>query len=370
MRSWTPEPFAAAVLDWFERHGRKDLPWQRQPTPYRVWVSEIMLQQTQVAVVIPYFERFMARFPDLAALAAACEDEVLHLWSGLGYYARARNLHRAARVIAAEHGGVFPRDIAQVQALPGIGRSTAGAVLSLACGQHHAILDGNCKRVLARCFAVPGWPGSSPVLAELWRLAERLTPAAGTARYNQAMMDLGATLCTRAAPACGRCPLAHGCRALAEGRVGDYPAPKPRRALPVRGTRMLLIRDPAGAVLLQRRPPAGIWGGLWTPPETAPDHDPRDWCRERLGAAVARLEMLPPRRHTFSHFHLDIQPLAVQLGDMPAAVADDDGLRWADPATPGALGLPAPIRRLLDETAGRAGFQTRDLFDQDSGDNR
>jgi len=370
MTGWQPDGFATAVLGWFEQHGRKDLPWQREPTPYRVWVSEIMLQQTQVSVVIPYFERFMARFPDLAALAAAAQDEVLHLWSGLGYYARARNLHRAAQLIAVEHGGEFPTDIAQVQALPGIGRSTAGAVLSLVYGQRHAILDGNCKRVLARCFAVSGWPGSSAVLAELWRLAERMTPAAGVARYNQAMMDLGATLCTRAAPACGRCPLAAGCRALAAGCVGDYPAPKPRKTLPVRNTRLLLIRDAAGAVLLQRRPPAGIWGGLWTPPALSADDDPRDWCRQRLGAPVARLEMLSPRRHTFSHFHLDIQPLAIQLEAGAGAVADSDGLCWADPSDPGALGLPAPIRRLLSEAAGLPGCQIRDLFDEDPGDQR
>jgi len=368
MSTWQPDAFAAAVLGWFHENGRKDLPWQRAPTPYRVWVSEIMLQQTQVSVVIPYFERFTARFPDVAALAAAPEDEVLHLWSGLGYYARARHLHRAARIITADHGGTFPQSIELVQALPGIGRSTAGAVLSLGCGQRHPILDGNCKRVLARCFAVPGWPGSSAVLAQLWRLAEALTPTTDTARYNQAMMDLGATLCTRSAAACGRCPLASGCRARAMDRVADYPAPKPRRTLPVRRTCMLLISDKSGALLLQRRPPAGIWGGLWTPPETAAEQDAAPWCRERLGAVVDRLEMLAARRHTFSHFHLDIQPLAVRLEHGPAAIADDDDLRWVDPGDPGVLGLPAPIQRLLIEVARSSDYQAANPIDEQSGD--
>jgi len=369
--TWQPDAFAAAMLRWFAACGRKDLPWQRQPTPYRVWVSEIMLQQTRVAVVIPYFERFMARFPDVAALAAAEVDEVLHLWSGLGYYARGRNLHRAARVVVSEHAGVVPQRIEQVRALPGIGRSTAAAILSLGAGQRHAILDGNCKRVLARCFAVPGWPGNASVLAELWGLAERLTPASDVAGYNQAMMDLGATLCTRSRPACERCPLRAGCRAHALGQVGRFPAPKPRKVPPVRCTRMLLVLGPSGAVLLQRRPPSGIWGGLWTPPEPLLDEDPHDWCRRRLGAAVARLEMLPPRRHTFSHFHLDIQPVAVQLGGGAADIGDSDDRCWTDPAFPVALGLPAPIRRLLDEAAawGRGqGLNSND--DRDSGDQR
>jgi len=358
---WPAPAFAAALLDWFKLHGRTDLPWQRQPTPYRVWVSEIMLQQTQVGVVIPYFERFMARFPDLPALAAADQDEVLSLWSGLGYYARARNLHRAARTLMQQQGGLFPQDIDQLQALPGIGRSTAGAILSLALGRRHPILDGNCKRVLARCYAVAGWPGRSSVLAELWRLADRLTPADDAAAFNQAMMDLGATLCTRSAPSCSRCPLAAHCLAFQQGRADAYPEPKPRRHHPVRQTRMLLVSDADGRILLQRRPPSGVWGGLWVPPELGAGQEAADWCRIHLGCGIARLEILPPRRHTFTHFQLDIQTLAVWTSVCPpiatmqaasaAGVAEGVDQAWVKPAEPGKVGLPAPVRRMLAEVA-------------------
>ncbi|MFP4076104.1 MAG: A/G-specific adenine glycosylase [Halochromatium sp.] len=341
--------FARRLLAWFDEHGRHDLPWQRAATPYRVWISEIMLQQTQVAVVVPYFERFMARFPDVASLAAAELDEVLHLWSGLGYYARARHLHRAARIVVADHHGRVPERIEALEALPGIGRSTAGAILSLALGQPHPILDGNCKRVLARCFAVSGWPGSSAVLARLWALAEALTPVARVGAFNQAMMDLGATRCTRAKPACHACPLAAGCRALALAAVGAYPAPKPRKQAPRRAVQLLLIRDPRARLLLQQRPPAGIWGGLWTPPEIGLEETAEAWCRARLDVSVAHLEKRPPRRHTFSHFQLEMRPLQVRLATQPTRVADDAATTWVDPAAPGDLGLPAPISRLLAE---------------------
>ncbi len=343
------EDFAPRLLAWFDDHGRHDLPWQREATPYRVWVSEIMLQQTQVAVVVPYFERFMARFPDLASLAAADLDAVLHRWSGLGYYARARHLHRTARLIVADHQGRFPERIEALQALPGIGRSTAGAILSLALGQHHPILDGNCKRVLARCFAISGWPGSSAVLAKLWALAEALTPVARVAAFNQAMMDLGATLCTRAKPACQACPLAERCQALAQDAVSAYPAPKPRKQTPLRAVQLLLIRDPSGRVLLQRRPPAGIWGGLWTPPEIGLEETAEAWCRARLDASVLHLEKRPSRRHTFSHFQLEMRPVQVRLATEPTRVADEAAMTWIEPAAPGDLGLPAPITRLLAE---------------------
>ena len=365
---WQPADFAQALLAWFDEHGRKDLPWQRPATPYRVWVSEIMLQQTRVAVVIPYFERFMARFADPAALAAAHQDAVLHLWSGLGYYARARNLHQTARLVMAERGGELPLEMAALTALPGIGRSTAGAIRSLAHGEREPILDGNCKRVLARCFAVPGWPGKNDVLTRLWRLADDLTPNARVAAYNQAMMDLGATLCTRAAPACGRCPLAAHCIALHQGAQRDYPAPKPKRDNPVRRTCLLLAVAPDGRLLLERRAPTGVWGGLWVPPALAEPELERpvadaaaDWCRQRLGTGAARLEMLAPRRHSFTHFHLDIDAALLHLPRMqvpPAGaagpvtaerVAEEPGALWVDPTQPGDLGLPAPIRRLLDD---------------------
>lgn len=340
---------AACLMAWFERHGRKDLPWQQDPSPYRVWVSEIMLQQTRVAVVIPYFERFAARFPTLKDLAAADQDQVLHLWSGLGYYARARNLHRAACLLVADHGGRFPDDIRRLRALPGIGRSTAGAILSLALGQRHSILDGNVKRVLARYFAVPGWPGHSAVSRRLWALADACTPRESVRAYNQAIMDLGATLCTRRQPGCDRCPLAHGCMALLEGRPSDFPEPKPRKALPVRDARLLVVRNPAGEVLLERRAPVGIWGGLWSLPECAPGQEVADWCRQRLGVLPRRIEMLATRRHTFSHFHLDIRPTRVELESGPEAVADDEGAAWCDPRRPNPVGLPAPIARILRE---------------------
>ncbi|MEY6432668.1 A/G-specific adenine glycosylase [Thioalkalicoccus limnaeus] len=346
-RGWTPEELAAPLLAWFDRHGRTDLPWQRPATPYRVWVSEIMLQQTQVAVVIPYFDRFMARFPTLAELAAAPLDEVLHLWSGLGYYARARNLHRAARWLRDEQGSAFPEDLDLVQALPGVGRSTAGAILSLALGQRHPILDGNVKRVLARCFAVPGWPGRRPVLDRLWALAEAGTPSRRVAAYNQGIMDLGATVCTRSAPACDLCPLADRCRARLLGQPTTFPMPKPRRSRPGRSCQLLVIRDPGGRILLERRPPIGLWGGLWSLPEAEPGVDPDLWCRTRLGVGIALVETGATRYHDFSHFRLEIRPLLTVLRDEPATLADDDRYGWYDPLDPPRLGLAAPIARIL-----------------------
>ncbi|MGA7981048.1 MAG: A/G-specific adenine glycosylase [Chromatiaceae bacterium] len=351
------ERLAPALLAWFDEHGRKDLPWQCEPTPYRVWVSEIMLQQTQVSVVIPYFERFIGRFPAVTELAGATADEVLHLWSGLGYYARARNLHRAAQIVVARHGGVVPTRFDLLHALPGVGRSTAGAVLSLSLGQHHAILDGNVKRVLARCFAVAGWPGRSSVSSRLWSLAETCTPKQRVAAYNQAMMDLGATTCTRSTPVCDRCPLASLCAAFTRGEPTAFPEPKPRKVLPRRETRMLVVQTPAGEILLERRPPSGVWGGLWSLPECAPPAEPGDWCRERLGASPRRVEKLQERRHTFSHFHLDIHPLRVELENEPTAIADGNRLLWYDPHRPAPVGLAAPVARILMEAAAAKGHE-------------
>ncbi len=328
-------------------HGRRDLPWQANPTPYRVWVSEIMLQQTQVATVIPYYERFLARFPDVHALAGASPDQVLHYWSGLGYYARARNLHAGARLVAARFRGGFPEDLDEAMALPGIGRSTAGAILSLACGQRHAILDGNVKRVLARFHAVEGWPGQASVQKKLWALAERHTPPTRVADYTQAIMDLGATLCTRGQPACGQCPLAPDCKAHAAGRQRDFPAARPRRDLPVRKTRLLLLSNEAGGILLEQRPPAGIWGGLWSLPEVAHGQPLDAWCREHMGLRVRVIEEWPCVQHTFSHFHLEITPV-LALAEAPA-----DGVRegrnrfWFNPENADERGLAAPVERLL-----------------------
>lgn len=341
--------FSERILRWYHRHGRKDLPWQRERTPYRVWVSEVMLQQTQVTTVIPYFERFVARFPDVVALAGADIDAVLHLWSGLGYYARARNLHKAACVVRDLHGGLFPTDFTAVQALPGIGRSTAGAILAQACGQRHAILDGNVKRVLARYHAVAGWPGETAVLARLWEYAERHTPNQHVADYTQAMMDLGATLCTRAQPRCGECPVQDGCAAFRADAVRDYPAPRPKRILPVRETHMLLVRNTAGEVLLQQRPPSGIWGGLWSFPEVSAADAVADWCERTLGWHVDRPQVWPALRHTFSHFHLDITPWLVELRESrAAAVMEGQPTVWYNTRSENARGLAAPVQRLLE----------------------
>ena len=343
---------APPLLAWFDRAGRKDLPWQRARTPYRVWVSEIMLQQTQVAVVIPYFERFMERFPTLGDLAAAPTDAVLALWSGLGYYARARNLQRAAVLIQERHNGVLPTNLDQLQDLPGIGRSTAGAVLSLALGQRHPILDGNVKRVLARRFGVDGWPGRAAVQAELWRLAEHHTPLERVGDYNQALMDLGATLCTRSGPDCARCPLADPCVARSEGRQRELPRGRPARRLPERETLMIIARSRLGEFLLERRPPAGIWGGLWSLPEATPGTDLARWSRERLGLSPRRVEMRPSRRHTFSHFALIIRIAELRIDDPQSGVADAADQLWVSPSALPTLGLPAPVRSIL-EAAGQ-----------------
>jgi A/G-specific adenine glycosylase len=340
------EAFSAALLDWYERAGRHDLPWQTERSAYRVWIAEIMLQQTQVATVVPYFLRFTARFPNVAALAAAPLDEVLHHWSGLGYYARARNLHRAARQVVAAHGGRFPRRFEAVGALPGIGRSTAGAILAQAFGQRHPILDGNVRRVLARWHAVPGWPGEARVERRLWSLAEAHTPHVRVADYTQAIMDLGATVCRRARPNCGDCPVAAGCEARRLGRQADYPAPRPRRTRPLRRARMLLLCDPDGAVLLERRPAHGVWGGLWCPPEIdgeAPEH----WALRVLGMPVRGPAELPALRHGFTHFELEIEPLHARL-DAPPTVAMEPGQWvWYNARSPAKLGLAAVVSRLI-----------------------
>jgi A/G-specific adenine glycosylase len=344
--SMPDDRFSQQVLAWFDRHGRKHLPWQQQPTtPYRVWVSEIMLQQTQVQTVIPYYQRFMQRFPDVVSLADAPLDEVLHHWSGLGYYARARNLHRAAQQVRDACDGRFPELLDAVTSLPGIGRSTAGAILSLASGQRHPILDGNVKRVLARCFAVDGWPGQRDVLNELWRLADAVTPDQRVAHFNQAMMDLGATLCTRSRPACAQCPLQHDCRAFAEGNPGRYPQAKPRRQLPQRQTHMLLLVC-ASEVYLEQRPAQGIWGGLWSFPQFDDVDGLSAWCDARGLEADGR-ETLSVVRHTFSHFHLDITPHCLRLKNPVFSVMEAGQGLWYKLQGSDAVGLAAPVQRLL-----------------------
>jgi len=369
-------PMAERLVRWSARHGRKHLPWQREPTPYRVWVSEIMLQQTQVGVVIGYYERFMARLPALADLAGAPLDDVLGLWSGLGYYSRARNLHRAAVLVRDRHDGEMPRDLDALVALPGIGRSTAGAILAFSYGDRHPILDGNVKRVLCRYHGIEGWPGQSAVERALWMLAERHTPHDGVAAYTQAIMDLGATLCVRARPPCSLCPIEADCVARREGVQARIPAPRPRRAVSRRQTAFLVLRDPRGALLLERRPPSGIWGGLWCFPECDPATDVEATCRMRFGVRPVAVTALAPIAHGFTHFRLDVQPILVDIAHdgaaaesrRPAAnaainpgeprrppadaVADPGEPRWYAPAAVADIGLAAPVRRLIAQLAG------------------
>ncbi len=336
---------------WAARSGRHDLPWQLQRTPYRVWVSEIMLQQTQVATVIPYFERFMARFPEVGVLAAAPLDEVLHLWAGLGYYARARNLHRAARQIRDEHDGRFPRAFTAVAALPGIGRSTAGAILALACNERFAILDGNARRVLARYFAVAGPVSEAAVQRQLWQLAENCTPAKRAAAYTQAIMDLGATLCVRRKPLCAQCPLGDGCAARATGRQGELPAPRRPLARRRRQVFMVVALKDSGEVLLERRPESGIWGGLWCLPQFASQADATAYIEAAIGRQRTAAQLLAPVEHAFTHFDLTISPLLVRCAARAAEVRDEEGL-WYNIRTPARIGLPAPISALLSGLAG------------------
>jgi A/G-specific adenine glycosylase len=331
---------AAPLLAWFDRAGRKHLPWQQDPTPYRVWVSEIMLQQTQVATVIGYYERFMQRFPDVRALAAAPVDEVLHLWTGLGYYARARNLHHAAQVIVAEHSGELPLTIEAVQALPGIGRSTAGAILALSRSQRHPILDGNVKRVLARYFGIEGFPGEREVEKTLWSLADECTPLERVAHYTQAIMDLGATLCVRSRPLCAACPLTEHCVARIEGRQSALPTPRPKKIRPQRSAYVVLLVRDDGAVLLERRPPTGIWGGLWTLPQFDEGAAARAWIP--AGGVTA----LPPYFHSFTHFDLTLHPLVARAAPV-SAVADSDRYCWYEPRQPARIGLAKPAVELI-----------------------
>jgi len=341
----TPSQLARRLLPWFEIHGRRNLPWQQDPTPYRVWISEVMLQQTQVETVIPYFSRFIGRFPDVAALAAAAEDDVLALWSGLGYYARARNLHRAARQVVSRHGGRLPESPAELVSLPGIGRSTAAAILALSRGQRHAILDGNVKRVLARVFIVRESPAAAEASARLWQLAERCTPATRVAEYTQAIMDLGATVCTRAQPACAKCPLRGGCGALAQGVVDKLPARRLRAPRRQERTHLVFVFQ-GGSVLLQRRPSRGIWGGLWAPPEF-PDADAaRAWCARTFGAQKRDSRRLSVVRHSFTHFDLDIEPWVLELRRRGPRVAGT-ALRWHDVRSQQSIGLPAPVAKLI-----------------------
>jgi A/G-specific adenine glycosylase len=343
-----PASFSRAVLDWFQKHGRKNLPWQKNPNPYRVWVSEIMLQQTQVATVIPYYEKFIESFPEVSDLALASEDTVLHHWTGLGYYARARNLHKTAKIIHHEKQNIFPDSVEQLIELPGIGRSTAGAMIALANDQHAAILDGNVKRVLSRYHCVEGWAGQSNTLKQLWQLAEMYTPADHCRSYTQAMMDLGATICTRSKPTCSICPLQQNCQAYQEQKIEDFPEKKPKKKLPVKAIQMLILKNKNGQkVLLEKRPSQGIWGGLWSFPEIEINNDASSFLQTH-GFTIQNKPMNWDRlRHTFSHFHLDIHPQVLRLDYEPSMLMEKQDWHWYDLSSPTELGLAAPVKTLL-----------------------
>jgi A/G-specific adenine glycosylase len=337
------ESFAGCLIRWQERHGRHDLPWQRTRDPYRVWLSEIMLQQTQVATVTPYYRRFLERFPDVATLSAAPVEAVLEAWAGLGYYARARNLHRCAQTVVTQYAGRFPSDPLQLAGLSGIGRSTAAAIAVFAFGVRAAILDGNVKRVLARCFAVEGFPGNARIEKALWRLSESLLPPARIEAYTQGLMDLGATVCTRANPACDACPLRAGCAARREGRQAELPTARPARTLPERETRVLVLIDDR-CVLLERRPPAGIWGGMLSLPEFNGE-DPGEFG-ERHGFRLRQARELPALRHAFTHFRLTLRPCAYQV-ETTAGQIDEPGWEWLALDEIESAALPAPVLRIL-----------------------
>ena len=336
--------FSKQLLDWWDRHGRKDLPWQHPRSAYRVWVAEIMLQQTQVKTVIPYFEAFMARFPDIRSLAAATTDDVLANWSGLGYYARARNLLKTARICVAEHDGQLPETPGTLAKLPGIGESTANAIYSQAWDKPAVILDGNVKRVLARYHAVEGWPGKPAIHRQLWKNAAELLPARRGADYTQAVMDLGATLCTRSKPACNRCPVSKSCKAFETGRVEDFPARRPALKIGKKSFQMLILTDGEGKVLLERRPPAGIWGGLWSLPS---DDDGRP-IQQRLGVNLHSMQTLPALQHQLTHMQMHIRPLIGHAGLLPGGVECTQDQRWFGQHEWPALGLPQPVRQLLE----------------------
>jgi A/G-specific adenine glycosylase len=368
--------FSKQVLTWFDEHGRKDLPWQQNKTRYSVWISEIMLQQTQVKTVIPYFQRFMQRFPTLVDLADAPVDEVLHLWTGLGYYARARNLHKAAQQVKANHNGIMPQDFEQILALPGIGRSTAAAILSLADNQHYVILDGNVKRVLGRYCAVEGWPGNKKVEDAMWQIAESLAPSSPSAKqvgeapparfndYTQAMMDLGATLCTRSKPKCEQCPVMSHCLAYAHGRQAELPHKKPKKSIPTK-TCYMLIPFYQGSVMMQKRPASGIWGGLWGFVETSDELLEQEIAM--LHCASTQRIALDPFRHTFSHFHLEISPILLLMTEAPVQskqasliressvqeplaqeqALQEESLMWYNIHQQSEVGLAAPTVKIL-----------------------
>ncbi|MDO9282525.1 MAG: A/G-specific adenine glycosylase [Methylotenera sp.] len=337
--------FASRLITWQKIHGRHDLPWQKTTDPYAIWVSEIMLQQTQVSAVVAYYSKFMMRFPTISTLAIATQDEVLQYWSGLGYYSRARNLHHAAQTIMHAHGGEFPQDFVAIQTLPGIGRSTAAAIASFAFNQVQTILDGNVKRVLTRHFAIAGWPGTPKIEKQLWTLAESLLPQTEMVAYTQGLMDLGATLCTRSKPKCGSCPLNNNCEAYKQNLVSTLPTPKPRKAIPEKQITMLILMH-GNEVLLEKRPPTGVWGGLWSFPETEATDNFSAISHEKFGISVKIDQPLPILSHAFTHFKLHILPQPIQIAKR-LTQTKESGQVWLSLEDAIDAAIPTPVRKIL-----------------------
>ncbi len=341
--------FSMALLNWYDQHGRKDLPWQTDKSPYRVWVSEIMLQQTQVASVIGYYQRFMEHFPSIEALAQAKEDDVLAQWAGLGYYARARNLHKTAKIIVNEHQGVFPRQLEDIIALPGIGRSTAGAICSIAMLDSHPILDGNVKRVLSRLHGIKTWPGERKTEQALWLLAEQYTPEVRCDDYTQAIMDLGATLCTRSKPACSKCSFISECMAHNSSSTQTIPVSKPKKPKPEKELWLADIRH-ENKQLLEKRPNHGIWGGLYSLPELerALSFEELEYELERtFDLKVLSIKEEESFTHIFSHYKLHAFPVTVHVASETPNIRESASLNWHTEKELSNLGLPAPIKKYL-----------------------
>lgn len=343
------DSFANRLLRWFSAHGRHDLPWQIDNDPYRIWVSEVMLQQTQVGTVINYFERFVTRYPDIATLAQASIDDVLALWSGLGYYARARNLHRAAQIVVERHAGVLPEDFDSLIELPGIGRSTGAAILAQAHNKRHAILDGNVKRVLARFHAIEGWPNKTAVARELWARADEHTPSSRVAEYTQAIMDLGATVCTRGQPRCEGCPVADDCQARQLGSQVGLPTPRPKLERRSRHVTVLVVQNAAGETLLERRPQSGIWGGLLSFPELDAGDNEDEWCHRCLGTRPSLKHAMANVEHAFTHFDLTLTPVRLTVAASVSTVMDGDRWLWYNSSRPLPGGVATPIGKILRE---------------------
>lgn len=346
--------FQQKLIQWFDNHGRKNLPWQENKTAYRVWISEIMLQQTQVSTVIPYFHRFISRFPNIKTLAEAKEDDVLHLWTGLGYYQRARHLHKTARIICDSFQGHFPDNLAALEKLPGIGRSTAGAILSIAFEKPATILDGNVKRVLTRLYGITQWPGEKETLQQLWTIAEKLTPQVRVGDYTQAIMDLGATLCVRSKPNCPACPFNTHCVAHTQGIAAHLPHAKPHKSLPIREATLMMILKKPHYILLEKRSSSGVWKGLWSLPEIPGIVDIkkiRQTFLARFHLPIAKMTLSTSFRHTFSHYHLDIQPVMIHINESSTKIMDDTQQIWYNLKHNQTVGMPAPIKTLLEAVA-------------------